>query len=199
MILVIAGVFTILWVWGQTTSPICDGIFMTISALSTTGFAFGNPHSGFLGILFLILCNIGACAGSTAGGLKIFRIQVLFRITRNQLLQLMKPFSLFVTFYNRTAINEAIALGLVSTIFLYVVSWLGIGLGFSALGYSAWDGFSLSSSFITNSGIAFDQLLLHATGELTEGAKWLGMAAMFLGRLECVTFFVVLLMCFGRR
>lgn len=198
-VLALAGGLTIAWVWNSATYPIFDGLFMAVSAVSTTGFSFGNPHSGFLGILFLILCNMGACAGSTGGGVKIFRVQVLSRITRNQLLQLIRPFSVFLTFYNRTALNEAITMGLISTLFLYVFSWLLLGLGFSSLGYSAWDGFSLSSSFISNSGIAFDKLLLYSPMDLSPGAKWLGILAMFLGRLECVTLFVVLLMFISKR
>ncbi len=58
------------------------GVIMGLSALTTTGFANTDVHSlGAVFKLLLILAMfVGGCLGSTAGGFKIFRLQVLLQV-----------------------------------------------------------------------------------------------------------------------
>ena len=55
--------------------------FNTISIISGTGYVSDNFENwgNYASVLFLILMFIGGCAGSTTGGLKIFRFQILFK------------------------------------------------------------------------------------------------------------------------
>lgn len=69
-----------------TQSPTClhairTTIFATVTALSTTGFATVNYQSwnGFGQLITIVLMTIGGQSGSTAGGLKIYRIYVLLQ------------------------------------------------------------------------------------------------------------------------
>ena len=56
-------------------------IFNVVSILTGTGYVTTNYSNwgGFPLIFFLILMFIGGCAGSTACGLKIFRIHILYK------------------------------------------------------------------------------------------------------------------------
>jgi trk system potassium uptake protein TrkH len=58
-----------------------QGLFMTVSALTTTGFQVGNPHAwASVTLLFLtMLVFIGGASGSTAGGIKLKRIALAYR------------------------------------------------------------------------------------------------------------------------
>ena len=65
-------------------------IFNVVSILTGTGYVtqeFDNWGS-FALIFFLVLMFIGGCAGSTACGIKIFRIQILYLFFINQLKKL---------------------------------------------------------------------------------------------------------------
>ena len=56
-------------------------LFQTLSMLTTSG--FHNEEACYwpsaLHVFFVILSMIGGCTGSTSGGLKIFRFQIIYR------------------------------------------------------------------------------------------------------------------------
>ena len=86
-----------LWISGAIDGSFGDTVrhafFQVSSIMSTTGFASTNyiewPYLSQT--LLLMLTFIGACAGSTAGGLKVSRLVILLRSMKNQLRKLLKP------------------------------------------------------------------------------------------------------------
>ena len=68
-------------------------VFMTVSIISSTGYIVGDygtwPTLAKGGIVFLML--VGGCAGSTAGGLKISRLILWWRITRAEVIRAFRP------------------------------------------------------------------------------------------------------------
>ncbi len=62
-------------------SALRQGVFMSVSALTTTGFVVANPHTwASVTLLFLMmLVFIGGASGSTAGGIKLKRIALAYR------------------------------------------------------------------------------------------------------------------------
>lgn len=67
--------------------------FQVISVISTTGFitADYNTWSGFAKIILIMLMFVGACAGSTGGGLKISRIEIMAKTAVKTLRSLIRP------------------------------------------------------------------------------------------------------------
>ena len=68
--------------------------FNIVSVLTTTtGFGLGDfgTWGPLTTIIFIILLALGACSGSTSGGLKIFPVQVAFALFKKQMRQLMHP------------------------------------------------------------------------------------------------------------
>ena len=49
---------------------------------------------------------IGGCAGSTTGGVKIFRLQLLFRGALTQIKRLTHPHGVFITSFNQKSVSE---------------------------------------------------------------------------------------------
>ena len=76
--------------------------FNVISILSGTGYV--TDDFGLWGkfslIFFLFLMFIGGCAGSTACGIKIFRLQMLIIFLKNQIKKLISPNSVIIMKYN---------------------------------------------------------------------------------------------------
>lgn len=68
-------------------------LFQVASIVSTTGFSTVdfNRWPLFSKIILLTLISIGACAGSTAGGLKMSRVLILLKQTRLNLQRLLHP------------------------------------------------------------------------------------------------------------
>lgn len=76
--------------WGDA---IRIGVFQIVSANTSTGFAVANydkwPHA--VQALLLIMMFVGGMSGSTAGGIKIIRHYMLFRIAQYRIESLFRP------------------------------------------------------------------------------------------------------------
>lgn len=104
--------------------------FQTSSILTTTGFATAdfNIWPGFSKAILFLLMFIGGCAGSTAGGLKVSRVILLFKIVRKELLHILHPRSVAVIKFEGKKVDNP-TLNSVSTYFvLYIFGILGIFL-----------------------------------------------------------------------
>ena len=67
---------------------------------------------------------IGGCAGSTACGIKIFRVQILFQFISVQLKKIIYPRGIFKIKYENNNIDEKFLASIISFIFLYIVIFL---------------------------------------------------------------------------
>ncbi|MCH9663985.1 MAG: TrkH family potassium uptake protein, partial [Gammaproteobacteria bacterium] len=109
-------VFTVtLWYYVRHDEPFLDALrvvsFNVVSIISTTGYALGdytNWGSGIMG-LFFALMFLGGCTGSTTGGLKTFRLQVMMMTASGYIRQLMSPNRIVVLNFNNTRITNEIA------------------------------------------------------------------------------------------
>jgi len=70
-----------------------EALFQVVTIVTTTGYATAdyNTWPPFSAILLLALMCIGGCSGSTAGGLKIARWLVFFKIARQQIINAFRP------------------------------------------------------------------------------------------------------------
>ena len=96
--------------------------FNTISILSGTGYvnAEFDRWGSFPITLFLALMFIGGCAGSTACGVKIFRIQILYLFILNQLKKIIYPKGVFVIKYDQSSVDEKFIASIISFIYFYI-------------------------------------------------------------------------------
>ena len=67
---------------------------------------------------------IGGCAGSTACGIKIFRLQMLVIFFKNQIKKIISPNSIMIMKYN----NQKITDSFINSIIVFVFSFLFIYL-----------------------------------------------------------------------
>ncbi|WP_236865803.1 TrkH family potassium uptake protein [Candidatus Hydrogenosomobacter endosymbioticus] len=198
LIISIAAVIVFFQLWGTDQTPASSSLFLVISTITTTGFNISYRYDNVLQFLLLILSVLGGCSGSTTGGIKIFRIQIIYRLTKNQLLQLLKPFGIFPTLYNRTEVTESILSGILMAVFLHIAGLLAVAFGLVCYGSGIWYSFSLSATLTSNCGTFMGEYAEHLQTLCTE-AKWICVIAMLMGRFEFVTFVVVCMMPFWRR
>ena len=83
-------------------------LFQTISIATTTGFTSQNFSSWPAAIpVFLIMMSfIGACVGSTGGGIKVVRILVMFRLGMKEIHKFIRPNAQVSVKLNKSSINE---------------------------------------------------------------------------------------------
>ena len=77
----------------ENLDTVMISLFQTISFITTTGF-LATDHSSlplFIPYLLIALAGMGACAGSTGGGLKAIRVYILYRQAKNELKKLIHP------------------------------------------------------------------------------------------------------------
>ena len=82
--------------------------FNVVSILTGTGYVTKefDQWGSFPLFYFLILMFIGGCAGSTACGIKIFRVQILYRFILNQIKKVVYPRGIFIIKYQNNNVND---------------------------------------------------------------------------------------------
>ena len=124
--------------YGSLEETIRHAAFQVSSIMTTTGFAttdFDLWPSFSKGIL-LMLMVVGACAGSTGGGLKVARLLLLFKSLRRNIRKVLNPQKVQVVRNNKSPVSEAVLDNanayLAAYVVIVIVSFLIISLdGFS--------------------------------------------------------------------
>lgn len=81
--------------WSKLEENFRIVLFQVVSIITTTGFASRDIGSPFFGQvarqLFLIMMVIGACVGSTGGGIKVLRVSILVKLIKREIFRLRTP------------------------------------------------------------------------------------------------------------
>ena len=167
-------------------------VFETVTAITTTGFStvsYGNWNSFGL-FLMIILMLIGGGTCSTAGGIKQFRVYLLWKMLCWEIKRYFIPRAAILerpiwegdmrVFVDNTRIRQAMVF-----IFLYLATYvLGVMI-LCICGFNLVDSLFEFASAIGTVGLSVGV----TTSRMPDAALWSETIAMFLGRLE---FFVVI-------
>ena len=178
-------------------------IFNVISILTGTGYVTQNfsEWGNFPLIYFLILMFIGGCAGSTACGVKIFRVQILFQFVSNQLKKIIYPRGIFNIRYENNNVNEKFMASIISFIFLYILIFFIIAALLSMDGLNFITAISAAATSISNVGPGLGDIIgpNGNFSQLSDFSKWILSAGMILGRLELFAVLVLFIPSFWRK
>ena len=170
--------------------------FNTTSLMTGTGYASANydQWGSFVAPLFFVLMFLGACAGSTTCGLKIFRIQVLAYAAEAQLRRLLQPHAVIILYYNGRPLQDDVAGSVMGFFFLYVITFGLIAVGLGACGLDFITAASGAASAIANVGPGLGPVIGPSSTyeSLPDAAKWIMMLGMLLGRLEIYTLLLII-------
>ncbi|MCA8888624.1 MAG: TrkH family potassium uptake protein [Parvularculaceae bacterium] len=176
--------------------------FNVISIVTTTGYATTDYQQwgAFAFGAFFILTFVGGCSGSTSGGVKIYRFQILRSLVMVHLSRMISPSRINVVMYHDRRVDADVAFAIMAflaiMLFSLVIStsllaWLGVDL-LTAL--------TASATSITNVGPGLGDVVGPAGNfsTLPDAAKWVLAFMMIVGRLEYFTVFVLLVPAFWR-
>jgi len=169
--------------------------FNIVSVTTTTGFSTADYDQwGSFPIVFVfLLAVVGGCTGSTTGGIKIFRYQVLYEIAKSQVNQLVQPHGIFRPTFNGKPISD-VAIGSVLSFFIlfaFFFSVLAILLSWTGLDYIT--SMSAAGSMMANLGPGLGDVIGPSGNysSLSDAAKWLCSIGMLVGRLEIFTVLIL--------
>ncbi len=176
--------------------------FNVISILSGTGYV--TDDFGLWGkfslVFFLLLMFIGGCAGSTACGIKIFRLQMLLIFLKNQIRKLISPNSVIITKYNNQKISDNFINSVIIFIFTFLFIFLLIAMLLSISGLDFITSISGAASSISNVGPGLGEVIGPNGNykDIPDISKWILSAGMLLGRLELFAVLVLFFPSFWR-
>ena len=162
--------------------------FHTISIQSTTGFTtedFMLWHpSTWMFVAFITM--VGACAGSTSGGIKCIRVLTIWKAIVNEFRLILHPHAVFPLRINSQPLPPAV----VRNVFVFVACYFGLTLvgsiALMAMGLSMMDAVSCCITTLSNVGPGYGHLIgpLDSWNVLPDAALWINSFLMLAGRLE---------------
>jgi len=181
--------------WGEV-------VFNTVSVATTTGFAVSDYGlwSPGTSMLLLMAMFVGACAGSTGGGMKVVRVLLLFRQGLSEIRRLIHPHGVINIKVGEQSVEGTVVQALWGFFALYMVCLIAISVLVASSGVDMTTAITASAAAITNTGPGFGQVGPASNyASLPDMAKAVLMFGMILGRLEIFTFFVLLVPEFWRK
>ncbi len=174
-------------------------IFQTVSIATTTGFVSQNfslwPF--FVHVTLIFTSFVGACAGSTGGGIKVVRVLLMFKLAASEIKKFIHPNAQVSIKLNQQRVSENVLISVWGFFSLYVISFLLIMLMLMFTGLDQITSFSATLASINNLGPGLGLVVDHY-GDINTAAKWILSFAMLLGRLEILTLIVLLHKAFWR-
>lgn len=169
--------------------------FAVVSVVTTTGFVSDNYQlwGSFAVSFFLFLLATGSCTGSTSGGIKMFRLSVIFKTVGIRLRTLIQPYGVFIPRYGARAISDDVLISVLVFIGLFLFTATVCTLILSAAGLDLITSLSAALSSIANVGPGLGDVIGpdKTFAMLPDSAKWTLIIAMMMGRLEFISIIVL--------
>jgi trk system potassium uptake protein TrkH len=185
-----------LWLGGRFPDfgdALRHGMFQAISNLSTSGFVTTgfSDWPGAAPLMLLLVAFIGGCSGSTAGGMKVARWQMLVRQGLREIRQLVHPKGQFVVKVGGKRVSESVVISVGGFFTLYLLSCVFLILVLAATGVDLATAVSAIAACLNNLGAGIGEVAVHFES-LGDFATWVCSFTMILGRLEVFTILVLL-------
>lgn len=171
-----------------------DVLFQTISISTTTGFTTHDfsQWPSVTPILLLLAAFAGGCAGSTAGGIKMIRVLMIYRQGMREVQRLIHPNGVFPIKVGGAPVSDRMIEAVWSFFSVYAfVFLLMVTLVMLVGNLDFTTAFSAVGACLNNLGPGLGEVALNYAS-LSAPVKWLLMFTMMLGRLEIFTLLVLL-------
>lgn len=179
--------FNISPLYDTVAEAIRTAFFQVSSVITTTGYATAdfNLWPGFSKAILFMLMFTGACAGSTAGGLKLSRVIILFRMISRELRRMLHPRSVTAVRFEGKDVDEGTQRSVATYFAVYMLCIFAVFLLLSFEPFDFETNFTAAVSCFNNIGPAFGAAgPMGSYAGYSNFAKILLSLAMLLGRLE---------------
>ena len=178
-------VYKVLPEFDSVSDTVRNVAFQVSSFVTTTGYTTVdvNIWPAFAKSVMFMLMFTGACAGSTAGGLKLSRVMILFKTIKKEFQRLIHPRSVRTLKFEGKALDNVTRHGVTAYFAIYMICILFIFLIVSINGFSLETNLTASVSCFNNIGPAFDSAYV-SYDCFNSFTKAVLSFAMLMGRLE---------------
>ena len=172
----------------DSISKLIRDVFFTVSSvITTTGFTTADFGSWplFSQMVILLLMFFGACAGSTAGGLKISRVVVYVKILVAEIKRVAQPNRIVVVQYDQKPLGTNTKHGVANYLIIYSVVFAAVFMLISLDAPDFLSAFSAVAATFNNIGPALGAVgPAYSYSKLHDYSKILLSFTMLAGRLE---------------
>ena len=175
-----------------------SALFHVSTVATSTGFSAQKFDYVAWGASFwmptVVIMAIGACAGSTAGGIKVIRIIICVKSAFNELIQMLHPRAVLGVRVGKQIVPEHKVRQALAFIFIYILLVVIAMTCYSLLGADVDTALGSSISMLSNVGPATGATGPASTfANVPASGKWLMSAYMLIGRLEIFTVLFLLM------
>ncbi|GAB1265390.1 TrkH family potassium uptake protein [Aurantivibrio infirmus] len=184
----------------SVSDSVLQGVFETVSIVTTTGFGTADfsQWPNFLPFMLFIGAFMGGCAGSTAGGMKVIRVLLVWKQFLREIHRLIHPNAVIPIKIGKKSVSDRVVDAVWGFFAAYVFVFIIMFLMLLATGMDFLTAFSAVGACINNLGPGMGDVAAHY-GDIGNTAKWILCFAMLLGRLEVFTLLVLFSPMFWRR
>jgi len=173
-------------------------LFHVSTVATSTGFSAQKFDYVAWGASFwmptVVLMAIGACAGSTAGGIKVIRIIICAKSVFNELILMLHPRAVLGVRVGKQVVPGSKVRQALAFIFIYILLVVIAMMSYSLLGADVDTALGSSISMLSNVGPATGATGPASTfANVPASGKWLMSTYMLIGRLEIFTVLFLLM------
>jgi trk system potassium uptake protein TrkH len=200
-----AGVAWYLWyfaVYRDFLTALRYASFNLVSIATTTGYANTdyNLWPAFVPLWMLFLCCFASCSGSTGGGIKMIRAQLLVRQGLREMVKLVHPSAQVPVKLGGQVVPNQIVFAVLAFMSIYGACVTAMTFLLLVTGLDFITAFSAVIASINNTGPGLNLVGPATTyAVLTDFQTWVCTSAMLLGRLELFTLLIIFTPAFWRR
>jgi len=172
-----------------------SALFSIVSIITTTGFTTVDftGWTEFITILFFILMFFGASAGSTSGGIKIVRHVILLKNSYNEIKKQLHQSAVFTLKFNNNKVPQSVVTNILAFMMLYVVIFYMGSIIMTILGVDFITSIGSVAATLGNVGPGIGEVGPSSNfNSIPNVGKYFLSLLMFIGRLELLTFLMIL-------
>ena len=178
---------------------VVESIFQAVSIGTTTGFLTSNYSNWplFVPIMLLTAAFIGACAGSTGGGIKVIRALILLRQGSSEITKLIHPNAVVSIKLGKKSLDPRVSESVWGFFAVYVATFLLLLMVLLSQNNDFLTAFSAAGATLNNLGPGLGAVSENYK-DITDISKLALCGSMLLGRLEIFTLLLVFTPSFWR-
>ncbi|MDE6199685.1 MAG: TrkH family potassium uptake protein, partial [Muribaculaceae bacterium] len=177
-----------------------DPLFQVVSTITSTGYTVDSMSSWSEAVMpiLLVLMLMGACAGSTSGGVKIDRVIFLVKNAVNEFKKIIHPNRYYPLTVNGVVKPPELVLKVTGFFAFYVLILVAGGMVVSAIGMPIGDAYFATVSCLGNTGLGNGATEASYVA-VPDAGKLVLSFIMLVGRLEIFTVIILFSRHFWRR
>jgi len=174
-------------------------LFQVVSFATTSGFTSSNYASwpSFIPVILIFLSFYGGCGGSTAGGIKVIRILIMFKQLGKEITHLIHPHADMPIKLDHHVVSRPIINAVWSFFSAYILAFGVLMVLMMITGLDQVTAFSAVAATLNNLGPGLGDISSNFAS-VPDASKWVACFAMLLGRLEIFTLLVLFSPMFWR-